>query len=40
MLKVVSVITSMVTTPMAASGIENKMMNGSRSDSNCAAMTM
>ena len=40
MLKVVPVSTSVVTTPMAARGIEKMMMKGSRSDSNCAAITM
>ena len=39
MLNGVPVSSRMPTTPMAASGIENMMMNGSRSDSYCDAMT-
>ena len=35
----VPVSLSASTTPMAASGTENMMMNGSRSDSYCDAMT-
>ena len=38
-LNVVPVSLSAATTPMAASGTENMMMNGSRSDSYCDAMT-
>ena len=39
MLKAVPVSSSPPTTPIAASGIENMMMNGSRSDSYCDAIT-
>ena len=40
MLNGVPVISSMPTTPIAASGIEKMMMNGSRSDSYCYAITV
>ena len=39
MLNGVPVTSSDPTMPMPASGIESRMMNGSRSDSNCAAIT-
>ena len=39
MLKEVFVSSSEPTTPIAATGTENMMMNGSRSDSCCEAMT-
>ena len=40
MLNGVFVSSSAPTTPMAASGIENMMMKGSRSDSYCDAITV
>ena len=36
----VPVIQSAISTPLSANGMENMMMNGSVSDSNCAAITM
>ena len=39
MLKEVPVHSRLSTTPMPATGIENMMMNGSRSDSYCDAIT-
>ena len=39
MLKGVLVHSRLSTTPIAATGIENMMMNGSRSDSYCDAIT-
>ena len=39
MLNAVLVSSSASTTPIAASGIEKMMMNGSRSDSYCDAIT-